>query len=111
MGIPAPPAQTLATMIFDGVFERFPNLRVGVIEMGAVWVPFWMRQMELRSTRSPVTKSASGCCRCARATTCVAKFVHSVPNRRRRLDHRTSRAFYHDNFVDMMGAGLGALHS
>ena len=24
MGIPGPPAQTLATMIFDGVFERFP---------------------------------------------------------------------------------------
>ena len=46
MGIPAPPAQTLATMIFDGVFERFPDLRVGVIEQGAIWVPSWMRQME-----------------------------------------------------------------
>jgi predicted TIM-barrel fold metal-dependent hydrolase len=46
MGIPAPPAQTLATMIFDGVFDRFPTLRVGVIEQGAIWVPSWMRQME-----------------------------------------------------------------
>jgi predicted TIM-barrel fold metal-dependent hydrolase len=46
MGIPGPPAQTLATMIFDGVLERFPDLRVGVIEQGAVWVPSWMRQME-----------------------------------------------------------------
>lgn len=46
MGIPGPPAQTLATMIFDGVFERFPDLRVGVIEQGAIWVPGWMRQME-----------------------------------------------------------------
>ena len=46
MGIPGPPAQTLATMIFDGVFERFPELRVGVIEQGAVWVPSWLRQME-----------------------------------------------------------------
>ncbi|MET0460039.1 MAG: amidohydrolase family protein, partial [Ilumatobacteraceae bacterium] len=46
MGIPAPPAQTLATMIFDGVFERFPELRVGVIEQGAIWAPSWMRQME-----------------------------------------------------------------
>ena len=27
MGIPGPPAQTLATMIFDGVLERFPDLR------------------------------------------------------------------------------------
>jgi predicted TIM-barrel fold metal-dependent hydrolase len=46
MGIPGPPAQTLATMIFDGVFERFSNLRVGVIEQGAIWVPSWLRQME-----------------------------------------------------------------
>lgn len=46
MGIPGPPAQTLATMIFDGVFERFPGLRAGVIEQGAIWVPSWMRQME-----------------------------------------------------------------
>lgn len=46
MGIPGPPAQTLATMVFDGVFERFPDLRVGVIEQGAIWVPGWMRQME-----------------------------------------------------------------
>ncbi len=46
MAIPGPPAQTLATMIFDGVFDRFPGLRVGVIEQGAIWVPSWMRQME-----------------------------------------------------------------
>ncbi len=46
MGIPVPPAQTLATMIFDGVLERFPQLRIGVIEQGAIWLPGWMRQME-----------------------------------------------------------------
>jgi uncharacterized protein len=46
MGIPGPPAQTLATMIFDGVLERFPRLRIGVIEQGAIWVPSWTRQME-----------------------------------------------------------------
>lgn len=46
MGIPGPPAQTLATMIFDGVLERFPRLRIGVIEQGAIWVPSWIRQME-----------------------------------------------------------------
>jgi len=46
MGIPGPPGQTLATMIFDGVLERFPDLRIGVIEQGAIWVPSWMRQME-----------------------------------------------------------------
>ena len=46
MGIPHPPMQTLATMIFDGVLERFPELKVGVIEQGAIWLPSWMRQME-----------------------------------------------------------------
>jgi predicted TIM-barrel fold metal-dependent hydrolase len=46
MAIPVPPAQTLATMIFDGIFERFPGLRVGVMEQGAIWVPSWLRQLE-----------------------------------------------------------------
>jgi len=46
MAIPNPPMQTLATMIFDGVFERFPELRCGVIEQGASWLPGWMRQLD-----------------------------------------------------------------
>ena len=33
-------------LVLGGVFERFPNLKVGVIEQGAIWVPSWMRQME-----------------------------------------------------------------
>lgn len=46
MAIPGPPMQTLATMIIDGVLERFGQLKIGVIEQGAIWVPGWMRQME-----------------------------------------------------------------
>jgi predicted TIM-barrel fold metal-dependent hydrolase len=46
MAIPFPPMQTIATMVFDGVLDRFPRLRLGVIEQGAIWVPSWMRQME-----------------------------------------------------------------
>ena len=46
MAIPFPPMQTLATLIFDGVLERFPDLRIGVIEQGCSWVPSWMKQME-----------------------------------------------------------------
>ena len=46
MGIPIPPMQTLATMIFDGVLDRFPDLRIGVIEQGCIWLPSWMKQME-----------------------------------------------------------------
>jgi len=46
MAIPYPPMQTLATMIFDRVFDHFPRLKVGVIEQGAVWLPSWMRSMD-----------------------------------------------------------------
>ncbi len=46
MAIPTAPMQTLATLIFDGVLDRFPELRLGVIEQGASWVPSWMRYME-----------------------------------------------------------------
>jgi predicted TIM-barrel fold metal-dependent hydrolase len=46
MAIPYPPMQTLATMIFDGVLDRFPRLRIGVIEQGASWLPGWMRAMD-----------------------------------------------------------------
>jgi len=46
MAIPGPPAQTLATLIFDGVLDRHPALMFGVIEQGASWVPGWMRMMD-----------------------------------------------------------------
>ena len=46
MAIPGPPMQTLATMIFDGVLDRFPDLKIGAIELGASWVPGWMRNMD-----------------------------------------------------------------
>jgi predicted TIM-barrel fold metal-dependent hydrolase len=37
----------LAAMIFDQVLEKFPTLRVGVIELGAVWVPAWLERLEI----------------------------------------------------------------
>jgi predicted TIM-barrel fold metal-dependent hydrolase len=46
MAIPYAPMQTLSTLIFDGVLDRFPALRWGVIELGASWVPGWMRSMD-----------------------------------------------------------------
>ena len=46
MAIPYDPMQTLATLILDGVLDRFPALRVGVIEQGASWLPSWMRYLD-----------------------------------------------------------------
>ena len=92
MGIPGPPAQTLATMIFDGVFERFPDLRVGVIEQGAIWAPSWMRQMESafdafarheERLQAPVAAP--------QRVRPPPDPLHAVPHRGRRLDHRAGR--------------------
>jgi predicted TIM-barrel fold metal-dependent hydrolase len=46
MPIPNSAMQTLATLIFDGVFDRFRNLKFGAIELGASWLPGWMRSMD-----------------------------------------------------------------
>jgi predicted TIM-barrel fold metal-dependent hydrolase len=46
MAIPHSVEQTLATLIFDGVMDRHPTLKFGVIEMGASWIPSWMRFMD-----------------------------------------------------------------
>ncbi len=143
MAIPGPPAQTLATMIFDGVFERFPDLRVGVIEQGAIWVPSWMRQMEsafdafarhedrLRSlslrpsdyvrrqmkfTPYP-TEDVGWIIEQAGAETVLfsSDYPHVEGGRRpiERFERSMAgigdvnrQAFYHDNFVELMGSAL-----
>jgi predicted TIM-barrel fold metal-dependent hydrolase len=46
MSIPLPVMQTLNALIIDGVLQRHPALRVGVIELGASWVPGWMRMLD-----------------------------------------------------------------
>jgi predicted TIM-barrel fold metal-dependent hydrolase len=46
MAIPTPVMQTLATLIIDGVLDRFPTLKFGVIEQGASWLPSWMRYLD-----------------------------------------------------------------
>ena len=38
--------QTIATLIIDGIFDTFPNLKWGVIELGASWLPGWLRNLD-----------------------------------------------------------------
>lgn len=38
--------QTLGALVFDGVFDRFPRLKFGAIEMGAGWVPSLLQFMD-----------------------------------------------------------------
>ncbi len=145
MGIPVPPAQTLATMIFDGVLDRFPDLRIGVIEQGAIWVPSWMRQMEaafdafarhedrlrqlsmrpseyvrrqIRFTPYP-TEDVGWIIAQAGPEVCLfsSDYPHVEGGRRPierfeaslgDIDDSARHAFYHDNFVDLMGNALAA---
>jgi len=40
------PETFLSMMLIDGVFERFPNLRGGCIELGAGWVPAMLTRLD-----------------------------------------------------------------
>lgn len=46
MAIPIAVWQTMSVMILDGVCDRFPDLKFGAIELGASWVPSWMRYLD-----------------------------------------------------------------
>ncbi len=41
-----PPAVAITDMIVNGVFERVPGLRVGIIELGAIWVPMYLMMLD-----------------------------------------------------------------
>lgn len=42
------PRQALTTMVVDGVFERFPRLRVATVEAMAGWVGEWLERIDYR---------------------------------------------------------------
>jgi predicted TIM-barrel fold metal-dependent hydrolase len=46
IAIQYPVMQALGTLIIDGVLDRFPELRFGVIEQGATWLPGLMRTLD-----------------------------------------------------------------
>jgi predicted TIM-barrel fold metal-dependent hydrolase len=42
------PRMALTTMVYDGVFERFPRLRVSTIEAASGWVVEWLDRLDYR---------------------------------------------------------------
>jgi predicted TIM-barrel fold metal-dependent hydrolase len=55
------PSLFLGVLILDGIFDRFPELRGGVIEEGASWVVSWRHQLDyakraFRRTEEPLTR-------------------------------------------------------
>jgi len=53
-----PPEAFLSCMVLDGLFETFPRLRGGVIEQGALWVPSWLRRLDIAQTTFQKTEPA-----------------------------------------------------
>ena len=46
MTIPLSVWQTLSALVIDGVFDRFPRLKFGAIELGASWLPSLMKFLD-----------------------------------------------------------------
>lgn len=46
MAIGYPAELFLASLVLDGVLERFPTLRISVAELGAVWVPGFLHHLD-----------------------------------------------------------------
>ena len=46
MAIPLSVWQTLSALVIDGVFDRFPRLKWGAIELGASWLPSLMKFLD-----------------------------------------------------------------
>jgi predicted TIM-barrel fold metal-dependent hydrolase len=49
LGFPCDNMNTLGHFIFTGILERFPKLRLGVLESNAAWLPFWLWRMNQHS--------------------------------------------------------------
>jgi predicted TIM-barrel fold metal-dependent hydrolase len=144
MAIPLSVWQTLSALVIDGVFDRFPKLKFGAIELGASWLPSLMKfldsgvaafgkeerlqtlsgrpseilRRQLRVTPYPhedarwiIENSGEEMCLFS------SDFPHVEGGRNplKRFNDslegasdRAKRAFYRDNFIDLMGAGLEA---
>jgi len=46
MAIPLSVWQTLSALVIDGVFDRFPRLKFGAIELGGSWLPSLMKFLD-----------------------------------------------------------------
>jgi predicted TIM-barrel fold metal-dependent hydrolase len=45
---------SLGAMLFAGVFDRYPRLKVGSVEHETMWIPHWLSQMDFTYRERPV---------------------------------------------------------
>ena len=41
-----PPAIAVTDLIINGVLERHPQLRIGIVELSSIWVPLYLRMLD-----------------------------------------------------------------
>jgi predicted TIM-barrel fold metal-dependent hydrolase len=46
LGFPCDNMATLGHFIFTGILERFPKLRLAILESNSGWLPFWLGRMD-----------------------------------------------------------------
>jgi predicted TIM-barrel fold metal-dependent hydrolase len=147
MAIPLSLWQTLSALVIDGVFDRFPRLKWGAIELGASWLPSLMRFLDSGvaafGKEERLQKLSAKPSEILRRQFRVTPYPHEdvrwilensgeemvlfssdfphVEGGRNPLKRfndslegvspAARRAFYRDNFIDLMGRGLDpALH-
>ena len=92
MAIAYPPMKALTALVVDRVLDRFPQLKFGVIEQGASWVPGWMRNMDsapqrLLSQRGAAAENVAE----AQRVRAAPGQGHALSARGYGLDHRQHR--------------------
>jgi uncharacterized protein len=45
--------RVLAYLLMSGMFDRWPNLRIGFSETGAGWLPYWLRRLDMHQQYLP----------------------------------------------------------
>ena len=52
--------RNMASMIGSGVMDRYPSLRVGTLEAGHGWLPFWMARLDEHAETIKAALPAAG---------------------------------------------------
>jgi predicted TIM-barrel fold metal-dependent hydrolase len=58
MALHNPPEIFLSCLVLDGILEQFPGLRGGCIEQGALWVPAWLKRLDIAQQTFAKTEPA-----------------------------------------------------